>query len=60
MALKGWSDMTEDYKAVYRNIALDMNKKSKEEVDDCPLNQQCKEEVNRCLKADLFVLQYQA
>ena len=68
MALQGWNDMTEDDKAVYRSIALDMNKQSKGEiVDDCSLNQQCKKEVvvdrhqvDRRFKSDLLVLQYQA
>jgi len=53
---------------VYRNIALDMNKQSRgkgEVVDDCSLNQRCKEEtvrhqVDRRFKSDLLVLQYQA
>ena len=36
-----------------------MNKKSKEEVDNCLLNIRCKEEVDRQFKADLLVLQYQ-
>jgi len=55
MALQDWSNMPEDHKAMYRNIALDMNKQSKGEVvDDCSLNQRCKEEtvvrhqVDRC------------
>ena len=59
MVLQGWNDMTDDDKAVYRSIAIDMNKKSKEEVDDCLLNIRCKEEVDRRFKADLLVLQYQ-
>ena len=46
MVLQDWNDMTDDDKAVYRSIAIDMNKKSKEEVD-------------RQFKADLLVLQYQ-
>ena len=32
MALQDWSNMTEDDKAVYRSIALDMNKQSKGEI----------------------------
>ena len=67
MALQDWNSMTEDDKAVYRSIALDMNKQSKGEiVDDCPINQRCKEEVvdrhqvDRRFKSDLLVLQYQA
>ena len=62
MALQDWNSMTEDDKAVYRSIALDMNKQSKGEiVDDCSLNQQCKEDqVDRRFKSDLLVLQYQA
>ena len=68
MALQDWSNMPEDHKAVYRNIALDMNKQSRgkgEVVDDCSLNQRCKEEtvrhqVDRRFKSDLLVLQYQA
>ena len=59
MALQDWNSMTEDDKAVYRSIAIDMNKKSKEEVDDCLLSIRCKEEVDRQFKADLLVLQYQ-
>ena len=59
MALQDWNSMTEDDKAVYRSIAIDMNKKSKEEVDDCLLKIRCKEEVDRQFKADLLVLQYQ-
>ena len=59
MVLQGWNDMTEDDKAVYRSIAIDMNKKSKEEVDNSLLNIRCKEEVDRRFKADLLVLQYQ-
>ena len=59
MVLQGWNDMTEDDKAVYRSIAIDMNKKSKEEVDNSLLNIRCKEEVDRQFKADLLVLQYQ-
>ena len=68
MALQDWNSMTEDDKAVYRSIALDMNKQSKGEiVDDCSLNQRCKKEVvvdrhqvDRRFKSDLLVLQYQA
>ena len=68
MALQDLSNMTEDHKAVYRSIALDMNKQSKGEiVDDCSLNQRCKKEivvdrhqVDRRFKSDLLVLQYQA
>ena len=66
MAIQDWNSMTEDDKAVYRSIALDMNKQSKGEiVDDCSLNQRCKEEVDRHqvdrrFKSDLLVLQYQA
>ena len=67
MARQDWSNMTEDHKAVYRSIALDMNKQSKGDiVDDCPINQRCKEEVvdrhqvDRRFKSDLLVLQYQA
>ena len=66
MALQDWNSMTEDDKAVYRSIALDMNKQSKGEiVDDCSLNQRCKKEVDRHqvdrrFKSDLLVLQYQA
>ena len=59
MVLQGWNDMTDDDKAVYRSIAIDMNKKSKEEVDDCLLKIRCKEEVDRQFKADLLILQYQ-
>ena len=59
MVLQGWNDMTDDDKAVYRSIAIDMNKKSKEEVDNSLLNIRCKEEVDRQFKADLLVLQYQ-
>ena len=59
MALQDWNSMTEDDKAVYRSIAIDMNKKSKEEVDNSLLNIRCKEEVDRQFKADLLVLQYQ-
>jgi len=45
MALQDWNSMTEDDKAVYRSIALDMNKQSKGEiVDDCSSNQRCKKE----------------
>ena len=59
MVLQGWNDMTDDDKAVYRSIAIDINKKSKEEVDNSLLNIRCKEEVDRQFKADLLVLQYQ-
>ena len=62
MALQDWNSMTEDDKAVYRSIALDMNKQSKGDiVDDCPINQRCKEEVvdrhqvDRRFKSDLLV-----
>jgi len=61
MARQDWSNMTEDHKAVYRSIALDMNKQSKGEiVDDCSLNQRCKKEVDRHqvdrhFKSDLLV-----
>jgi len=60
MVLQGWKDMTEDHKAIYRNIAIDMNKKSKEEVNDCLLNQRCKEEIDKRFRVDLLALQYQA
>ena len=59
MVLQSWNDMTDDDKAVYRSIAIDMNKKSKEEVDNSLLKIRCKEEVDRQFKADLLVLQYQ-
>ena len=60
MVLQGWNDMAEEHKAVYRRIALEMNRKSKEEVNDCLLNQRCKEEIDKRFRVDLLALQYQA
>ena len=61
MVLQGWNNMAEEHKAAYGRIALEMNRKSEEEmVDDCLLNRRCKEEIDKRFKSDLLVLQYQA